>query len=93
METPPTTPQRQRDAERQNERNSRVLNTPQHRRLPNQVSDIPPAPRLNRGDDPFLDVDLNGEPLRLTQGLAAAVQALPPLVLRSRAAAVCISVP
>ncbi|KAJ7586912.1 hypothetical protein C8J56DRAFT_1051206 [Mycena floridula] len=69
METPPTTPQRQRNVERQNERNNRVMSTPQHRRLPQPVPDIDFAPWGLRGEDPFMDVDANGQALRLSQGI------------------------
>jgi hypothetical protein len=42
-ETPPNTPQRARAAARQNERDNRNLNSPQHRRIPQPgPSHIPP---------------------------------------------------
>ncbi|KAJ7572127.1 hypothetical protein C8J56DRAFT_741276, partial [Mycena floridula] len=75
-ETPPTTPQRQRNIEHQNERDNRVMNTPQHRRLPQPVPDIDIAPRGPRGEDPFMDVDADGQALRLSQGIGTAVQGL-----------------
>ncbi|KAJ7590726.1 hypothetical protein C8J56DRAFT_758429, partial [Mycena floridula] len=73
-ETPPTTPQRQRNVERQIERDNCVMNTPQHRHIPQQVPErnltVPLHPR---GEDPFIDVDADGQALRLSQGIGAAV--------------------
>ncbi|KAJ7592264.1 hypothetical protein C8J56DRAFT_780848 [Mycena floridula] len=84
-ETPPTTPQRQRNIEHQNERDNRVMNTPQHRQLPQPVPNIEITPQGSRSEDPFMDVDADGQALRLSQGIDSAVQALPPLpVIRTR---------
>jgi hypothetical protein len=44
-QTPPSTPQRHRDALRREEQNSRVMHTPEHRRIPARPSNA----------DPFLD--------------------------------------
>ena len=48
-QTPPTTPQRVRSAAQQNERDSRVLESPEHHRTPHHVrmarlSSVPPIP-------------------------------------------------
>jgi len=40
MDSPPTTPQRHRNVERQRERESRQMLTPEHRQTPT----VPPAP-------------------------------------------------
>ena len=46
-ETPPNTPQRVRIAAQQSERDSRVLDSPEHRRLSEPHSSRVPPPRLN----------------------------------------------
>ncbi|KAJ7574905.1 hypothetical protein C8J56DRAFT_1172586 [Mycena floridula] len=70
METPPTTPQHQHDLECQNEQDNRVMDTLQHCRLPRPVLNTELAPH---GEDPFLDVDRDGQTLRLSQGIGTAV--------------------
>ena len=71
-ETPPTTPQRARATARRNERNDRILDSPEHRRIPNQAGPphiaplhyhnvvIPQVPVLPENalvpDDPFASV-------------------------------------
>ena len=46
-ETPPNTPQRARIAAQRSERDSRVLDSPEHRRLSEPHSSRTPPPRLN----------------------------------------------
>lgn len=80
--TPPNTPQRARNAARQQERDQRIMNTPQHRRIPAPLLN-PPAPAPAPFDDPFLvapamaPVALNGQVYHnLPPELAAQVAAL-----------------
>lgn len=51
-ETPPNTPQRARAAARQNERDNRDLDSPQHRRTPHHA-DAPQIPRLQYNNPPL----------------------------------------
>ena len=76
--SPPNTPQRHHDAERQQERESRIMNTPQHRWVPQYNN--PLVPGRNNDDDPFLDdININGQQLCLSQGIWQQLAALPPL--------------
>ena len=94
-ESPPNTPQCNRNAERACERDSRIMYTPQHRRLPQSSQNIPEpipfplnipqrhaGPSHNFPDDPFQVVYHQGQELHLTQGIAHQVRNLPPLVPR-----------
>lgn len=90
-ESPPNTPERHRNAERQQERDNRILGSPENRRMPQFQQNnapipfnlniphgyVPPLPAAQ--DDPFQIVNYNGRPLALTQHTAAAVRALPQL--------------
>ena len=66
-EFPPTTPQRDCNAERIRERNMQVMESPQGRRTPRPISlnlapQDPPAQDANNAD-PFVEVDMNGHGL------------------------------
>lgn len=87
--SPPTTPQRQRNAAREQERQDRLLESPEIRRTPSRHHNGPPIPFLlgNNNvehaqhppffqDDPFVDVDYNGQQQRLTPGIAEQVRRL-----------------
>jgi hypothetical protein len=88
-DSPPNTPQRQQNAEREQERENRILGSPENRRMPQPLQnhlpipfhlDMPPGPPLPASqNDPFQIVNYGGQPLALTQRTAAAVNALPPL--------------
>ncbi|KIJ89837.1 hypothetical protein K443DRAFT_65828, partial [Laccaria amethystina LaAM-08-1] len=89
MDSPPNTPQRYRNAERAREREGRMLESPEHRRTPQNPAvggvpfvlpfPIPPPvaplqiPPAPVGDDPFVGVQYNGRILQLTPRLAAQV--------------------
>ncbi|KAJ7579998.1 hypothetical protein C8J56DRAFT_1058302 [Mycena floridula] len=60
------------------------MSTLQHRRLPQPVPDIDFAPWGLRGEDPFMDMDADGQALFLSQEIGAAVQALPLPIIRTR---------
>ena len=90
-ETPPNTPQRNRNAECTRERNSREMNSPQNWRLPHQHQNnfapipfnlnIPPVQQYqNIPDNPFQVVQHDGQQLYLSQGIADQLRGLPPLV-------------
>jgi hypothetical protein len=61
-ETPPNTPQRHRNAERERERRSRVMDSPEHRRRPGHSA---AALNQNDDDDPFTDTTPSNAPLHL----------------------------
>ena len=83
--TPPTTPQRFHNAERERERQARILGSPENRHIPQHPPapapipfglPIPPAPP-SQGNDPFIaNVEYNGQNYNLTQGIAAQFAAL-----------------
>lgn len=101
-ETPPNSPQRHRNAERERERAARLMGSPELRRTPStpqiqrphiqpllfnpRPASLPPAPTQHQ-EDPFggipapvpqmVQVDLNGQVLRLTQGIAARLAGTP----------------
>ena len=86
-DSPPNTPQRHRDAERARERQERILESPEHRRTPQNPPvggipfvlpfPVPPPvaplqiPPAPVGDDPFVGVQYNGRILQLDPGMAA----------------------
>jgi hypothetical protein len=67
--TPPSTPQRHRDRLRRQEQDSRVMHTPQHRRLPAQPPNADPIlPAQPSNDDPFVaDAPVAGGTWQLPQ--------------------------
>ncbi|KAJ3738099.1 hypothetical protein EV360DRAFT_26142, partial [Lentinula raphanica] len=88
-ESPPHTPQRHRDAERQRERGSRTMDSPQLRRTPQSSQNNPGGPipfqieipqgyvpPVHSQNDPFQIVQHNGHALHLTPGIAAQLQQL-----------------
>lgn len=79
------------------ERENRILGSPEHRRTPQAQHNLPPIPfQLNippgyiaplpaLQHDPFQVVNHNGQALTLTQHTAMALNSLPPLIpLRQR---------
>ena len=68
--TPPTSPQSHRNTERERERSTRVLGSPENRRVPQQQQ---------FQNDHFEIVQYGGNDLDLSQGLAAQLRNLPPL--------------
>src|SRR5277367_767444 len=94
-ETPPNTPQRARAAARQNERSNRNMDTPQHRRTPQNPGPppiaplqfdipIPPVPPVPANavipDDPFAPAPAPVQQYQhLPQHLAQQLLNLPPL--------------
>ena len=92
--TPPNTPQRHRNTERERERNSRILDSPEQRRVPGQhlhyghehipfrlnIPHHAAQPQQQQlGDDPFQMIHHNGQELQLSQGMANQVADLPPM--------------
>ena len=95
-ESPSNTAQHNRNAEHAHERESRIMHSPEHRRLPQTPQNmlqpipfplsIPQRHTANTGtshnlpDDPFQVIHYKGQQLHLTQGIANQVRNLPPLV-------------
>ena len=104
-ETPPNTPQRAQAAARQNERDNRNLDSPQHRRVPQHANPpqiaplqfnnipIPQAPLLPDPDDPFAPPPPPVQQYQhLPQHLAQQLQNLPPLAPAGRGHLIAVSV-